>query len=102
MRLDIFRAKQAWEKNIKDSGKKLTPEEQRLVDKMIQDGTRAGLALPEKERNELMTLKKELSSTCLEFSVSIRDTCTVRRTYAKRPNDRKILTKRRCQHLHSS
>ncbi|THH01901.1 hypothetical protein EW026_g869 [Hermanssonia centrifuga] len=73
MRLDIFRAKQAAEKNIKDSGKKLTPEEQRLVDKMIQDGTRAGLALPEKERNELMTLKKELSSTCLEFSKNFNE-----------------------------
>lgn len=70
MRLDIFRAKQAAEKNIKASGRKLTPEEQRLVDKMIQDGTRAGLALPEKERTELMALKKELSNSCLEFSVS--------------------------------
>ena len=39
---------------------------------MIQDGTRAGLALPEKERTELMVLKKELSTTCLEFSVSTR------------------------------
>lgn len=71
MRIDVFRAKQAAAKNIKDSGRKLTPEEQRLVDKMIQDGTRAGLALPEKERTELMALKKELSNSCLEFSVSI-------------------------------
>lgn len=70
MRLDVFRAKQAAEKNIQDSEKKLTPEEQRLVDKMILDGTRAGLALPDKEREELTKLKKELSSTCLEFSVS--------------------------------
>lgn len=70
MRLDVFRAKQAAEKNIKASGQKLTSEEQRLVDKMILDGTRAGLALPDKAREELTTLKKELSSTCLEFSVS--------------------------------
>ena len=35
----------------------------------ILDGTRAGLALPEKKRDELTTLKKELSQVCLEFSV---------------------------------
>jgi Zn-dependent oligopeptidase len=72
MRLDVFRAKQAAEKNIKKSGKTLTPEEQRYVEKSIQDGTRAGLALPDKEREELAKLMKELSSTCLEFSVSVQ------------------------------
>ena len=71
MRLDVFRAKQAAEENIKKSGKKLTAEEQRLVDKMILDGKRAGLALPDEEREKLTKLKKELSQTCLEFSVSI-------------------------------
>lgn len=70
MRIDVFRAKQAAEKNIIASGKKLSTEEQRLVDKMILDGTRAGLALPDAEREKLTTLKKELSQTCLEFSVS--------------------------------
>ena len=70
MRIDVFRAKQAAEKNIKDSGKKLTLEEQRLVDKMLLDGKRAGLALPDAERKKLTALKKELSQTCLEFSVS--------------------------------
>lgn len=71
MRIDVFRAKQVAEENIKKSGKQLTPEEQRLVDKMILDGKRAGLALPEDDRERLMKLKKELSQTCLEFSVSI-------------------------------
>ena len=71
MRLDVFQAKVAAEKNIKASGKKLDAEEQRLVDKMLLDGRRAGLALPEAQRNELMKLKKELSQTSLEFSVSI-------------------------------
>ena len=72
MRMDVFKAKVAAEKNIKASGvwDSLTPEEQRLVDKMVLDGTRAGLALPEKEREKLMTLKKELSQACLDFSVS--------------------------------
>ena len=70
MRIDLFRAKQAAEENIKKSGVKLDAEEQRLVEKMIQDGTRAGLALPESQRQRLTELKKELSAACLEFSVS--------------------------------
>ncbi|KAI0771258.1 Metalloprotease [Trametes elegans] len=68
MRIDVFRAKQAAQKNIKDSGKKLSSEEERLVEKMILDGTRAGLALPDAEREKVTQLKKELSQTCLEFS----------------------------------
>ena len=71
MRLDLFKAKQAAQKNIEASGKKLNAEEARLVEKMIQDGTRAGLALPDKEREELTKLKKEVSAGSLEFSVSI-------------------------------
>ncbi|KIP08915.1 hypothetical protein PHLGIDRAFT_18769 [Phlebiopsis gigantea 11061_1 CR5-6] len=67
MRLDLFQAKQAALSNIRQSGLQLEPEEQRLVDKMIQDGTRAGLALPEADREELSKLKKELSSVCLQF-----------------------------------
>jgi Zn-dependent oligopeptidase len=71
LRVDVFNAKLAAEKNIKASGKALTPEEQRLVDKMILEGKRDGLALPEKEREELKKLQKALSQTCLEFSVSL-------------------------------
>ena len=70
LRVDVFNAKVAAEKNIKVSGKVLTPEEQRLVDKMILEGKRDGLALPESEREELKKLQKALSQTCLEFSVS--------------------------------
>ena len=69
MRLDLFKVKQAAQKHIRKTAKKLSPEEQRLVEKMIQDGTRAELALPEKEREELTRLKKEMSAACLEFSV---------------------------------
>ncbi|KAI8969624.1 Metalloprotease [Trametes punicea] len=73
MRIDVFRAKRAAERNIKDSGKKLSPEEQRLVEKMILDGTRAGLALPDAEREKLTQLKKELSQACLEFSKNFNE-----------------------------
>ncbi|PPQ89666.1 hypothetical protein CVT25_013853 [Psilocybe cyanescens] len=69
MRIDVFNAKVAAEKNIKESGQweKLSSEEQRLVEKMVLDGTRAGLALPKEKREELTNLKKELSQVCLEF-----------------------------------
>ena len=70
MRLDVFNAKIAAEKNIKASGEKLSKEEERLVEKMILDGKRSGLALPEKERTELMALQKEHQQACIEFSVS--------------------------------
>lgn len=73
MRLDVFKAKQAAEENIKKSGKKLSDEEARLVEKMILDGTRAGLALPEEKRKELAALQKEVSQVSLEFSVRSLD-----------------------------
>jgi Zn-dependent oligopeptidase len=71
MRIDVYKAKIAAQKNVESSGKKLNPEEQRLVEKMVQDGSRAGLALPEADRERLTEWKKELSQVCLEFSVSV-------------------------------
>ncbi|KAI0059531.1 metallopeptidase MepB [Artomyces pyxidatus] len=73
MRIDVFNAKLAAQRNIEKSGRKLNAEEQRLVEKMVLDGTRAGLALPEAARNELMELKKELSQVCLEFSKNFNE-----------------------------
>jgi Zn-dependent oligopeptidase len=71
MRIDVYNAKLTAQKNIEASGKKLNPEELRLVEKMVQDGTRAGLGLPEADRERLTTWKKELSQVCLEFQVSV-------------------------------
>ncbi|KAJ2989939.1 hypothetical protein NUW54_g8629 [Trametes sanguinea] len=68
MRLNVFRAQQAAQKNIKQSGECLSPEEQRLVDKVISDGARAGLALPDAERQKLTELKKELGQACVKFT----------------------------------
>lgn len=70
MRLDVYQAKVNAEKNIKASGRKLNPEESRLVEKLILDGKRSGLDLPDKARKELEKLKKELSQACVEFMVS--------------------------------
>ena len=69
MRVDIFTAKKHAAENIKNRGIKLSPEEQRLVDKMILDGKRSGLDLPEDKREELTRKKKEVSNLCVEFSV---------------------------------
>ncbi|KAI0648050.1 Metalloprotease [Trametes meyenii] len=68
MRIDVFRAKQSAMENIMHSGTTLTSEERRLVDKMMLDGLRAGLALPGDERNKLTELKKELSQACIGFN----------------------------------
>ncbi|KAH7334158.1 hypothetical protein B0J17DRAFT_125667 [Rhizoctonia solani] len=63
MRVDVYNTFL----NSQKIGEKLTDEEQRLVDKMILDGKRAGLALPEDKRDELMKLKKELAVVCTDF-----------------------------------
>ncbi|KAI9465436.1 Metalloprotease [Lactarius psammicola] len=73
MRIDVYNAKVAAQKNIESSGKKLNQEEQRLVEKMVQDGTRAGLSLPEADRERLTEWKKELSQVCLEFSKNFNE-----------------------------
>ncbi|KAH7913359.1 mitochondrial endopeptidase [Hygrophoropsis aurantiaca] len=69
MRLDVFQAKVVAEKNLRASGEwdKLNSEQQRLAEKMVLESKRAGLALPEKEREQLTLLKKDLSQVCLEF-----------------------------------
>ncbi|KAI9509217.1 Metalloprotease [Russula earlei] len=73
MRIDVYRAKVAAQKNIETSGRKLNQEEQRLVEKMVQEGTRAGLGLPEADREQLTESKKELSQICLEFSKNFNE-----------------------------
>ncbi|CAK5270325.1 unnamed protein product [Mycena citricolor] len=75
MRIDVFQAKIAAEKNLKESGSwdKLSAEDKRLVEKMILDGTRAGLHLPEDKRDALKALQKELSQVCLEFEKNFNE-----------------------------
>ncbi|KAI0050406.1 metallopeptidase MepB [Auriscalpium vulgare] len=67
MRIDVFGKKLAAQRNIAKAGLSLTTEETRLVEKMVLDGRRAGLALPEEARTELAVLNKELAQVCLEF-----------------------------------
>ncbi|KAG9019832.1 hypothetical protein FRB90_003421 [Tulasnella sp. 427] len=73
MRLDVFQALKRAEKNIRSGGVTLAPEEERLMEKMILDGKRAGLDLSETDREELLETKKKLSETCLEFSKNFNE-----------------------------
>ena len=72
MRDDLYKAKVTADANLRKSGAwdKLSDEQKRLVDKMLLDGKRAGLALEKKEDKErLKELKDELSEVCLKFTV---------------------------------
>jgi len=57
MRVDVFKALKAAKENIDKSGKKLSPGEGRLVEKMLLDGKRNGLDLPEETRNEVTQVR---------------------------------------------
>jgi metallopeptidase MepB len=75
MRLDVYQAQVNAEKHLRATGHwdKLTSEEQRLVEKMLLDGKRSGLALPDDKRKTLTDLKKELSQACLDFSKNFNE-----------------------------
>jgi Zn-dependent oligopeptidase len=57
MREDVYQSILHAEKNIKESGQQLTPEEKRLVEKMVLEGKRAGLALPAEKREQLKEVR---------------------------------------------
>ncbi|KAF9505096.1 hypothetical protein BS47DRAFT_1374338 [Hydnum rufescens UP504] len=73
MRLDVFQALKDAKAHIDSSGQKLTSEELRLVEKMLLEGKRNGLDLPEETREQLKILKKDLSNTCTEFSKNFNE-----------------------------
>ena len=64
MRADVFEAVCGAAEAAERDGVQLDAEEKRLVVKMLLDGKRAGLALPEVERKELMEVR-----ACLRTSV---------------------------------
>lgn len=69
MRLDVFKAKTAAKRNIKTLGRQemLSVEGQRPVEKMPVNGKRAGLALPDPEREELASFSE---GACAKFTVT--------------------------------
>ncbi|KZV95785.1 zincin [Exidia glandulosa HHB12029] len=63
MRVDLFEV-------LKDASRATGPlsaEDARFVEKVLLEGKRAGLELPEEQRKELESLKKELSRLCVTF-----------------------------------
>lgn len=75
MREDLYKAKVTAAANLRKTGAwdALSAEQQRLVDKMVLDGKRAGLGLESKEEKaRLKGLKDELSEACLKFTVRAR------------------------------
>ena len=72
MREDLYKAKATAEANLRKTGAwgKLGAEQKRLVEKMLLDDKRAGLALESKEDKErLKILKDQLSDARLAFTV---------------------------------
>lgn len=60
MRVDVFKALKAAKENIDKSGKKLTAEEARLVEKLLLNGKRNGLDLPEETRTKVTEVRQFL------------------------------------------
>ncbi|KAF9223776.1 zincin [Gyrodon lividus] len=76
MREDLYKAKVTAEQNLRKTGvlETLSAEQKRLVEKMLLDGKRAGLALEKKEDKEkLKGLKDELSDACLKFTQNFNE-----------------------------
>lgn len=81
MREDLYKAKVTAAANLRKTGawETLSAEQKRLVDKMLLDGKRAGLALERKEERETLTrLRDELSDACLKFTVGVLSFCVRR------------------------
>ncbi|KAK4050222.1 metalloendopeptidase [Microbotryomycetes sp. JL201] len=66
-RMDVFQALQAAKAHTEKHNVKLNPEEQRLLERIVLDRTRAGLALPENERNKLLEINKRIMSLEVDF-----------------------------------
>jgi Zn-dependent oligopeptidase len=67
MRTDVYTAMQDAAGHIITNNVALSTEDQRLVDKMVLEGKRAGLGLSVDQQEKLKDLKKELSTTQIEF-----------------------------------
>lgn len=73
MRTDIYTAVQDAAANIKSSNTELSAEDQRLVDKIVLQGKRDGLALPVDQQDKLKALKQELSKAQIAFNKNFNE-----------------------------
>jgi Zn-dependent oligopeptidase len=73
MRTDVFKAVQDAAAHISSSGDKLASEDQRFVDKVVLQGKRDGLALPEDEQTKLKSFRQELNKVQIEFNQNFNE-----------------------------
>jgi thimet oligopeptidase len=64
-RLDVYRSLLAAKANTDENA--LDPESKRLLDHMLRDRRRAGLALEEDQREKLKAINKEISNLSIDF-----------------------------------
>ncbi|GAA5841054.1 hypothetical protein JCM11251_006796, partial [Rhodosporidiobolus azoricus] len=66
-RLDVYEALLDAEKHTKESGVKLSAEEERLLERLILERKRNGLGLSEEKRKEYLDLKKRIMQLEIDF-----------------------------------
>lgn len=69
-RVDIYQALLNAKVHTEKNGIKLNAEEERLMDRMILDRSRAGLGLEEKEREELLAINKKIMGLEVDFQTN--------------------------------
>mmetsp|Transcript_34523 Transcript_34523/g.67573 ORF Transcript_34523/g.67573 Transcript_34523/m.67573 type:complete len:675 (+) Transcript_34523:73-2097(+) len=73
MRIDVYEAVLSYEQQRKDRGEELGGEAKRLVERMLRDFRRDGLALPEAKRDRVKELKKLLSEKEVLFQKNMNE-----------------------------
>jgi len=73
MRVDMYEAFTAYDEQRAARGDKLNPEAERLVQRMIRDFRRNGLALSEDKREKVKELKKLLSEKEVTFQKNLNE-----------------------------
>eukprot|EP01113_Clastostelium_recurvatum_P027594 TRINITY_DN3331_c0_g1_i2.p1 TRINITY_DN3331_c0_g1~~TRINITY_DN3331_c0_g1_i2.p1 ORF type:complete len:739 (-),score=223.20 TRINITY_DN3331_c0_g1_i2:14-2230(-) len=69
MRVDVFKSVEAYEA----TNPGLKGEDARFLQRLLLDFKRAGLALPEDQREELKTLKQRISDACIKFQQNLNE-----------------------------
>lgn len=67
-RVDVYEALVAAKEHTETNSVQLNPEEKRLMERMILDRTRNGLALEQGKRDELLALRKKIMNLEVEFA----------------------------------
>jgi len=69
MREDVYKAVMEYTKK----GDKLTPQDQRFLDRVVRNFKRNGLHLPEQQRNKIKDIKKQISDLCIQFQKNVNE-----------------------------